>query len=60
MICSLDSISVFRSQMETNFLGTLNVTTGILPHMRARRAGTIVMLGSRSSWTGEVVVSIST
>jgi NAD(P)-dependent dehydrogenase (short-subunit alcohol dehydrogenase family) len=44
--------------MESNFLGTLNIISGILPHMRARRSGTVVIVGSRSSWTGEVVVSI--
>ncbi|KAH8099912.1 short-chain oxidoreductase [Phellopilus nigrolimitatus] len=38
------------AQMKTNYLGPLNVTNAFLPHMRARREGTLVFIGSRSAW----------
>ncbi|KZT70275.1 NAD(P)-binding protein [Daedalea quercina L-15889] len=37
-------------QFQTNVMGVINVTNAILPHMRERRSGTIVMIGSRSAW----------
>lgn len=37
-------------QFQTNVMGVINVTNAVLPHMRARRSGTIVMIGSRSAW----------
>ncbi|KIK57759.1 hypothetical protein GYMLUDRAFT_45941 [Collybiopsis luxurians FD-317 M1] len=45
--------SATRLQFETNFFGPLEITKAILPHMRSRKDGTIVFVGSRSSWTGE-------
>lgn len=42
-----------RRQFETNLFGPVEVMKAILPHMRHRRSGTIVVLGSRSIWIGE-------
>lgn len=39
-----------RAIFDTNVFGTLNVTRAILPHMRARQSGRIVMLGSIASF----------
>ena len=42
-----------RAQLETNVVGVQRVTRAVLPAMRARRAGTVVTLGSVS---GKVAV----
>lgn len=36
--------------MSTNLFGPINVTNAFLPHMRARKKGTILFLGSRTTW----------
>ncbi|OBZ71536.1 putative oxidoreductase YusZ [Grifola frondosa] len=43
----------FRKQFQPNFYGMLDITTAALPHMRMRRSGTVVIIGSRSSWSAE-------
>jgi NAD(P)-dependent dehydrogenase (short-subunit alcohol dehydrogenase family) len=45
-----------RAQLETNVIGVHRVTRAVLPAMRARRAGTVVTVGSIS---GRVVVPIA-
>jgi len=39
-------VSDFRRQFETNVFGVLNVTQAVLPHMRQRRTGRILMMSS--------------
>jgi NAD(P)-dependent dehydrogenase (short-subunit alcohol dehydrogenase family) len=47
----------FRSQVETNLFGPINVSRAALPAMRARRAGLIVTMSSIAGLTGQPFVS---
>jgi NAD(P)-dependent dehydrogenase (short-subunit alcohol dehydrogenase family) len=47
----------FRSQVETNLFGPINVTRAALPAMRARRAGLVVTMSSIAGITGQPFVS---
>ncbi|EMD32292.1 hypothetical protein CERSUDRAFT_88309 [Gelatoporia subvermispora B] len=49
--------ALVREQFDVNFFGQIDVTQAVLPHMRAEKSGTIVFLGSRSSWSPENIVS---
>ncbi|KAJ3723702.1 NAD(P)-binding protein [Lentinula raphanica] len=40
----------FQNQFQTNFYAPAILTNAVLPQMRSRKEGTIVMIGSRSSW----------
>ena len=42
------SMEAWRAQFETNFFGVLRVTRAVLPHMRERRSGRILMMSSIS------------
>jgi NAD(P)-dependent dehydrogenase (short-subunit alcohol dehydrogenase family) len=41
-------LAVFRALLETNLLGVVRCAQAVLPHFRARRAGTIVAVTSQS------------
>ena len=44
------------NDMNTNFVGPINVTNAVLPSMRERRNGTIIFVGSRSSYRTSIRV----
>ncbi|KAF7980838.1 hypothetical protein HWV62_36476 [Athelia sp. TMB] len=46
--------SQLREQFRINVFGMMDIVTAVLPHMRAQRSGTLVLIGSRSSWRPEV------
>ncbi|KAJ7445021.1 hypothetical protein B0H11DRAFT_2203526 [Mycena galericulata] len=45
------SLEEAQEQFNTNFFGLINTTNAFLPHFRARRAGTLVNIGSEVSCT---------
>ena len=45
-----------RTEFETNVFGTVKVTNAVLPHMRQRKSGLIVLLGSRIVWQADIPV----
>ncbi|KAF7984288.1 hypothetical protein HWV62_15245 [Athelia sp. TMB] len=49
---------ILQKQLQTNLFGVLDVTNAVLPHMRARKSGTVVFSGSRSSWRTDVPASV--
>ncbi|KAG2152432.1 hypothetical protein BD769DRAFT_38932 [Suillus cothurnatus] len=47
--------SLMLRQFQTNFFGVVNVCNAVLPYMRKKRSGTVVIIGSRSAWRPERV-----
>ncbi|KAG6831013.1 hypothetical protein H0H92_013200 [Tricholoma furcatifolium] len=46
--------TLLRKQFATNVFGVMDVTTAFLPHLRASKQSTIVVVGSRSAWKTEI------
>jgi len=44
-------------QFQTNVFGVINVTNAILPHMRERKSGIVIMMGSRSVWKADTPIA---
>jgi len=44
---------LLEKQFKVNVMGTLDVTSAALPHLRASKSATLVILGSRSAYTTE-------
>ena len=42
----------FLAQFDTNVFGTIKLTRAVLLHLRQRRTGTLVFIGSLSGWIG--------
>ncbi|KAL7934704.1 hypothetical protein V8C35DRAFT_327082 [Trichoderma chlorosporum] len=45
-------------QFQTNVFGALNVYRAILPHLRSKRSGTLVTVGSMAAWFAHPAASI--
>lgn len=54
---SLTSSLAALTQFQTNVFGVINVTNAVIPQMRERRSGTVVIIGSRSGWNPAMPVS---
>ncbi|KAJ3727222.1 NAD(P)-binding protein [Lentinula guzmanii] len=52
------TLADFQTQFQTNFYGPAALTNALLPQMRSRKEGTVVMIGSRSSWNPIPALSI--
>ncbi|KAM0263951.1 hypothetical protein ACHAQJ_000986 [Trichoderma viride] len=45
-------------QFQTNVFGALNVYRAILPHLRSRKSGTLVTIGSMAAWFAHPAASV--
>lgn len=55
--CTFRSVAAL-TQFQTNLFGAINVTNAILPHMRKRRSGTVLFMGTRSVWNAGTPVKL--
>ncbi|VDC00513.1 unnamed protein product [Peniophora sp. CBMAI 1063] len=46
-------VDTFHNVLDANLYGVVNCTNAILPHMRARKEGTIIIVGSRSAYRAD-------
>ena len=46
----------WQRQFDTNVFGTIKVTRAVLPYMRRRREGTVVVVSSLTGWVGQPAV----
>jgi len=46
--------ALLRKQFDTNVFGVLDMTVAVLPHLRASKDATMVVVGSRSAWRPEI------
>ncbi|KAJ7359919.1 hypothetical protein DFH08DRAFT_953013 [Mycena albidolilacea] len=53
MSLSLRRLAQMGRQYEMNVFDALDMTTAVLPYIRKEKSGTIVMMGSRTSWRPE-------
>ncbi|KAK7052238.1 hypothetical protein R3P38DRAFT_3594786 [Favolaschia claudopus] len=49
--------SLLQKNFAVNFFGVMDVCAACLPHLRAQKSGTIVVVSSRSAWKCEIPVS---
>ncbi|PVH95980.1 NAD(P)-binding protein [Periconia macrospinosa] len=47
----------YISNFMVNFCGTMNVTRTLIPHFRSKSSGTIIFVGSRAGWQGDMGAS---
>lgn len=48
-----------KKAFDVNVYGVVNVTNAVLPYMRDRRSGIVVITGSRVAYRNEVLVRVS-
>lgn len=60
MIQQTHRCEAMRQHFNIHFFGVINLTNAVLPYMRARRAGTVIMVGSRTAFPDEFYVSLVT
>ncbi|KAG7095289.1 hypothetical protein E1B28_006058 [Marasmius oreades] len=46
---------LFRRQFDTNVFGVMDVTNAVLPYMREKKDGTVIVVGSRSVWRADML-----
>ncbi len=57
MLLTFHSANDYMDNFKVNVCGTMSVTRTVLPHFRSKSSGTIVFMGSRSGWEGDMGAS---